>query len=153
RIILDSWSTPMNSGYGGGFQKKTGDVYNRKKSNFLFNPGKRKYAARREELISFQFADLSAVAPFRYHTVRSLGFMIFAVCQVQNRLRCKFNETVFENMTMLFKVKSMDDAQNALKANLVNKGFIDDSLQFIPASERFQINAALVELGLEQNAQ
>jgi hypothetical protein len=28
-----------------------------------------------QNLITFQYADLSAVAPFRYHSVRSLGWM------------------------------------------------------------------------------
>jgi len=40
--------------------------------------------------VAFQFADLSAVAPFRYHSVRSLGWLLYAVINLQNRLRCKF---------------------------------------------------------------
>jgi hypothetical protein len=149
RMVLDCWATP--TGAQGGLVRKGGDLYNRNKISFLYDSKTRKYATRREELITFQFADLSAVAPFRYHTVRSLGFLLFAVCHVQNRLRCRFNESVFEALMMYFRVKSMDDAQRALKVNLVNRGFIDDSLEFIPAADRFQVNAALVQLGLTEN--
>jgi hypothetical protein len=130
-------------------------VHNSKKgfgrNRFLFNSGNRKYASKREELISFQFADLSAVSPFRYHSVRSLGFLLYAVCHLQNRLRCKFNEAVFEALMMYFRVKSNEESQRALKVNLINKGFIDDTLEFVPASDRFQVNAGLVQLGLQEN--
>ncbi len=144
RMIIDTWDTVDGS-----------RLRNRKKGfadgKFLFNSGNRKYADKREELISFQFADLSAVAPFRYHSVRSLGFLLYAVCHLQNRLRCKFNEAVFEALMMYFRVKSGEEGQRALKVNLINKGFIDDTLQFVPASDRFQVNAALVQLGLSEN--
>ena len=34
---------------------------------------------------------------------------------------------------------------------LANRGFIDETVQFIPNAERFQVNANLVELLLNQN--
>jgi hypothetical protein len=156
RIILDSWSTPQTYGQVGTNTpvKRSGKPWDKQfKDGFLFNPGDRVYANRREELVSFQFADLSAVAPFRYHSVRSLGFLLYSVCHLQNRLRCKFNESVFEALMMYFRVKTMEDAERALKLDLVNRGFIDETLQFIPANERFQVNASLVQLGLTQNSQ
>lgn len=153
RVILDSWSTPQSYGQVAKevSLERRGEPYSSSKGEFLFNPGNRVYAQTREELISFQFADLSAVAPFRYHSVRSLGFLLYSVCHLQNRLRCKFNESVFEALMMYFRVKTMDDAQRALKVDLVNRGFIDDTLSFVPANERYQINAGLVQLGLTQN--
>jgi hypothetical protein len=148
-MILDSWASPTDP--TGQLTRRSGDIFNRNKMEFLYDSGNRKYATKREQLVTFQFADLSAVSPFRYHSVRSLGFLLFAICHVQNRLRCKFNESVFENLNMMFKVKSMEEAQRALKLDLVNRGFIDESLTFVPAAERFQINAALAELGLGEN--
>ena len=67
-------------------------------------------------------------------------------------MRCKFNEAVFEALMMYFKVKTEDDVQRALKLNLVNRGFIDETLMPLTASERYQVNSGLVELGLQQNA-
>jgi len=121
------------------------------KNQWLYDSGDRVWAQKRENIFSCQFADLSAVAPFKYHTVRSLGFLMYAVCHVQNRLRCRFNENVLESMTMYFRTKGEEDVQRALKVNLVNRGFIDKSLEFVPANERFQVRADLVQLGLQTN--
>lgn len=148
RIILDSWSTPQVDG-GKWSMADNGDFG---KNQFLYTSKNRKVASKWQELIAFQFGDLSAVAPFRYHSVRGLGYLLYSVCQLQNRLRCKFNESVFESLLMYFRVKNLDDVERALKVELANRGFIDESLQFIPASERFQVNAQLVELGLQDNS-
>lgn len=150
RMILDAWSTPEMMAGEVRMSRKKGDPFN-KSNEFLYNPGDRLFADQMTNIVNFQFADLSAVAPFRYHSVRSLGFLMYAACHLQNRLRCKFNEAVFEALLMYFKVKSMDDAQRALKVELANKGFIDDSLMPLPASERFQVNTALVQLGINEN--
>jgi hypothetical protein len=149
RIILDSWSTPQAS--GGSYKMSDNNKRDWAKNQFLFNSKNRKVAQKWSELVSFQFADLSAVAPFRYHSVRSMGFLLYAVLHLQNRMRCKFQESIFESLMMYFRIKSMDDAERALKVEMYNRGFIDDSLQFIPAAERFQVNAGLVELGLQDN--
>lgn len=149
RIILDSWSTPQST--GGGFQMGWDSKKDWARNQFLFNSKNRKVAKTWHELISFQFADLSAVAPFQYHSVRSIGFLLYAVLHLQNRMRCKFQESIFEALMMYFRVKSLDDAQRAMKVELFDRGFIDESLEFIPADQRFQVNANLVELGLADN--
>lgn len=147
RIILDAYGPPGVGGVLPG--KKTTGVA----EGFLYNPKDRKYGAKVSEIINFQFADLSAVAPFRYHSVRSLGFLLYAVCHLQNRLRCKFNEAVFESLMMYMRVRSMDDAERALKINLISRGIIDETVQFLPASDRWQVNEELALLGLNQNQQ
>jgi len=145
RIIVDAYGQP---GVGGVLPaRKTNGVDN----SFLYDPGKRKYGSKMSEIVNFQFADLSAVAPFRYHSVRSLGFLLYAVCHLQNRLRCKFNEAVFEGLMMYMRVKSLEDAERSLKINLISRGIIDESVQFLPAAERWQVNAQLSELGLNEN--
>jgi len=127
------------------------DLYTISKPDFLFTSGDRKVAHTWQNIVSFQFADLSAVAPFRYHSVRSLGFLLYSVCHLQNRLRCKFNEAVFENLMMMMRVKSMDDVQRALNIFLNNRGFIDDTVSFIPQEQRWNPNMQLAELGLNEN--
>jgi len=147
RIILDSWSTPAGVGQPMGWNSKVDFA----KNQFLFNSHTRKVADKWSNIVAFQFADLSAVAPFRYHSIRSIGFLIYAVTNLQNRLRCKFQEAVFEALMMYFRVRSGDEAERALKVELLNRGFIDETLQFIPADERFQVNANLVENALQDN--
>lgn len=151
RIVLDAYGQP---GVGGVLPTKTAEKnIIGGNGQFLYDPGSRKYGSKIAEIINFQFADLSAVAPFRYHSVRSLGFLLYAVGHLQNRLRCKFNEAVFEGLMMYMRVKSVDDAERALKINLISRGIIDETVQFLPQSERWQVNAQLAELGIMQNQQ
>lgn len=147
RMIIDAYGNP---GAGGTvtYDNKIGS-----KGEFLYNPGTRKYGDKLSEIIAFQFADLSAVAPFRYHSVRSLGYLLYAVCHLQNRLRCKFNEAVFEGLMMYMRVKSLDEAERALKIELISRGIIDETVQFIPPNERWQVNERLAEAGLGHNQQ
>lgn len=150
RMILDAWGSPGAGPDGGAVLARKTDTG---KGQFLFNPGKRKYADKICELINFQFADLSAVAPFQYHSVRSLGFLVWAVCHLQARLYCRIQEATFESLLQYFRVNSPDDAERALKIELVNRGLIDQSVQMIPAAERWQTNVQLAEFGYEKNQQ
>jgi hypothetical protein len=162
RIILDAWSTPSNTGLPAGnrpplerrtdYVKSTDGSTKPGANDFLYNSGSRKVGQSWQQIIGFQFADLTAVAPFRYHNVRSLGFLLYGACHLQNRMRCKFNEAVFEALMMYFKVKTEDDVQRALKLQLINKGFIDETMMPLQANERYQVPTQLVELGLQQNA-
>jgi hypothetical protein len=147
RIILDSVGTPDGQPSAQA-SRITGDRH-----NYLYNPGTRKYGDKLSEILHFQFADLSAVAPFRYHSVRSLGWLLYAVCHLQNRLRCKFNEAVFEGLLMYMRVKTLDEAERALKIELAQRGIIDDTVQFLSPAERWQVNERLAELGLRENQQ
>ena len=156
RMILDSWGQPVQSGGGYTMQRDTspggqGRIDTGK--DFLYTSRKRKVYSTWQEAIAFQFADLSAVFPARYHAVRSLGWLLYSACHIGNRLRCKFYEAVFETLMQLWKVKSMDDAQRAMKLDLVNRGFIDETLVPLPASERWQPNVGLVEQALADNDQ
>jgi hypothetical protein len=150
RMILDSWSDPVMAGGSVSFSRKDG--VDGDTNNFLFTSRSKLVANNWNEIISFQFANLSAVFPARYHSVRSLGWLLYAACHLGNRLRCKFYESVLEALMMLYEVDSQNDVQNALKLNLINRGFIDKTIRPVKAQDRWQVNAALVELGLQDNA-
>jgi hypothetical protein len=152
RIILDSWGTPSMVGGAATVSRKSDAIYkNSTKDDFLFSSKERKVGQDWRNILSFQFADLSSVAPFRYHSVRSLGFLLYGICHMQNRMRCKFMESVLEALMPYFEVDSMDDAQRALKLDLVNRGFIDKTMRPVKAADRWQVNEGLVELGMNQN--
>lgn len=146
RMVLDTWSSP--AGIAPEMQANQALAF--AKGQWLYNSGDTVKATNREQIFSCQFADLSAVAPFRYHSVRSLGFLLYAVCHLQNRLRCRLTETTFEQLMMLFRVKSEEDVQRVIKVDLYNRGFIDESVQFVPAADRFQPNTQLAEFGVTQ---
>lgn len=78
--------------------------------------------------------------------------MVYAQCHLENRLHCKFNEAVFENLMMYMRVKSLDEAERALKIELVSKGIIDETVQFLNPTERWQVNHQLAELGIQHNS-
>lgn len=157
RMVLDAWSMPEESqieANGGRMpaptRKTDKDFYDKFRRSFLYNPGNRKIADR-EQIINWQFADLSAVAPFRYHSVRSLGFLMYSIFHLENRLRCKINDALFEQLMIYFRITGDDDLQRALKVDLVNRGFVDSSINFVKREERYQVDHNLVALGLSQN--
>ena len=159
RMVLDAWGSPGVGGVGGiAITPRTeGDMPDRNyigtRNQFLYNPGKRKYADKLDQIIHFQFADCSAVAPFRYHSVRSLGFLLYAVCHLQNRLRCKFNDSVFESLLQYFRVSSPQDAERLSKVDLIDRGIIPEGLNFIPQSDRWQVPDKLAASLLGLNKQ
>lgn len=159
RMVLDAWGSPGVGGVGGIpiDPRNSNEMPDRNflgtRDQFLYNPGKRKYADKLDQIVHFQFADCSCVAPFRYHSVRSLGFLLYAVCHLQNRLRCKFNDAVFESMLQYFRVTSPADAERLTKVDLIDRGVIPDGLEFIGAKDRWQIPAAAAEALMGLNRQ
>lgn len=122
-------------------------------NGFIYTSGKRKYANSLGEILQCQFADCSAVAPFKYHSVRSLGWMIWGLCDLQNRLRCKFSESIFEQLMWFFRVSSQQDFQRIKKAMFTHMGVIPSGVSFLTANDRFKPDAALIELSMKQNRQ
>ena len=155
KIILDAWGQP---GVGDlditeSKNPKRTDRYGLEKSMFLYDSGNRKYAEKIGQIAHFQFADGSCVAPFRYHSVRSLGWLLYSVCHLQNRLRCKFNDALFESLMQYFRINNMGDAERALRIDLTDKTPLPDGVQFVRPEERWQVPKELVMMGLQANRQ
>lgn len=153
RIVLDAYGQPGPGGMDYS-PVKPKRKFEYGTNEFLYDSSRRKnpkYADKIGEIINFQFADCSAVAPFRYHSVRSLGFLLFAICHLQNRLRCRFNEHVFESLLQYFRVHSSDQAEASLKVNLINRGVIPDNVEFVSPDQRWRIEEAVVQMCFEQN--
>lgn len=151
RIILDAWGSS-----GGQFQPDTSKrmfEVEKGRERFLFDSGERVYADKLNQIINFQFADVSAVAPFRYHSVRSLGFLLYAVCHLQNRLSCKFNDAVFESLLQYFRVNNPADVDRLTHINLVDKGLLPEGLQFVGQQERWKVDEGLISRAMEKNRQ
>jgi hypothetical protein len=154
RIILDAWGTPsLTAGKASMARHSDKSDWLSEKEDFLFNSGDRKIALSWQNIVSLQYADLSAVAPFRYHSIRSLGWLLYAPCHLGNRLHCKLKEAVFETLNQMFKIKTKDDYQRALKMTLASISIIDDSIIPVPAAERWTPNHQLVQMGLSENQQ
>lgn len=144
RVLFDAWGG--YSTYQGGSLPDKNLIGGR--NQWVYNSGDRVYASTLSEMIHFQFADLSPKSPFKYHTIRSLGHLLYDACHLQNRLRCSFAEAVFENLMMYMRVDSRDDAERALKIQLANRGIIDPSVHFLSPDERWQPNPQFIAEGM-----
>ena len=153
RIILD-WNTggDMSAYDKDKFRpesrNKVGD-----KTGFLYTSGQRKYASSVSEIIHCNFGDCSAYAPFKYHSIRGLGWMLWGVCNLQNRLHCKFNESVFEQLMWFFQTTGNSDLIRLKKANFEHLGVIPQGLKFLTAAERFTPNSGLIQMAFQRNRQ
>lgn len=124
------------------------------KGEYLYKPkDDRIYAERLSEIIHFQFADGSIVAPFRYHSVRSLGFLFYAVSQLQNRLYCQYMQSTFESLMQYFSGVDPATEQRPQVLNLIDKGFIPDGVKMLGKSERWQTDINLVQSAFAMNQQ
>jgi hypothetical protein len=139
RIILD---TPANTEIKG--EPPGTSLIGEKSGQWLYNGGDRVFASDVREILHFQFGDLSAKSPFRYHSVRSLGWLIYAVCNLQNRLRCKVNDATFESLLNYFRVNNKEDADRLTKIDLHNYGVVPEGVEFVKQQDRWQVNQPLV---------
>jgi hypothetical protein len=149
RMILDVWGQPGSGGYSGK-APRADDKFTNKYANskhidegdtraFMYNSGDRIYASDISEIVHFQYGDVSAVAPFRYHTVRGLGFLMYALCHLENRFSCRVMDHAFESLLQYFRVANPADEQRVLNIDLINKGVLPDGITMVGQNERWQV--------------
>jgi len=126
---------------------------NDQKSDFLYSSGKRKYADSHSQIIHCQFGDTSCYAPFKYHSVRSLGWMIWGPCDIQNRMYCKFMENAFMNLMWWFRVSGEQAFNRIKRADFFHMGVIPDGVSMIPNTERFVADAPIIQQAFGINRQ
>jgi hypothetical protein len=146
RILLD---------WGGG-SEMTGVMPESKnqvdgKSEFLYSSGKRRFSDSLGQILHCQFGSCAPYAPVKYHGLRGLGWMLYGICDLENRLHCKFNEAVFEQLMWFFQTASGQDLARLKKANFEHMGVIPAGIRFLTAQERFTPNMPLVQMAREWN--
>jgi hypothetical protein len=119
------------------------------KNGFLFKLDK-PMADDWKNIICFQFGDGNNKPPFMYHSVRSMGYLLFSVCELLNRMQSQFFQHVFEQMTMLFRVNDPTDRGRQNKIMLFNRGVVPDGVNFVKSDERYQVDANLINSALAQ---
>jgi hypothetical protein len=115
-------------------------------NTFLYDSGDATFADDLSELLHVQFGDLNGKAPFMYHSVRSLGFLLMEPCYWANLTLCRLIQHAWENFNMLFRSNDPNDRARASKVELFDKGWIDNSVAIVPREQRHQIDAGLVEM-------
>lgn len=123
------------------------------KDSFLYDSGNRSYGTHISELMHVLFGNGAVVPPFRWHSVRSLGYLLYAICQLNNRMRCKFTDAVFESMLWYFTNVADGDRERLQKVDLQHMGVIPEGLSFVPSNERHTINSELLGEAFAMNRQ
>ena len=131
------------------------DSTSENKVEFLYDSKKRSegYAEDYRHFLHWQFGNVSNVAPFRYYSIRSLGYLLYATGRLQNMMRCKFNDRIFSEMMDYFRNVAEADRERFEQIELYHMGVLPEGVSFVTASERHQVNEALVSLGMSQNRQ
>ena len=124
-----------------------------KGNDFLFDGKDRNYGDLIDRIMHVQFADGAVVPPFRWHSVRSLGYLLYALCHLQNRLRCDFIGAVFESMLWYFHNVAEGDKERLGRVQLSHMGIIPQGLTFVPANERHTIDYTLLNGAMAMHRQ
>lgn len=119
-------------------------------NGFLYTSGKRIYANKIDEILHCQFGDCSAVFPQKYHSVRSMGWMLWGVCDLENRLHCKFSEALFEQLMWFFRTASNADLIRLRKADFFHMGIVPQGIDWVKPGERFTPDANLLTMGFNR---
>lgn len=147
RIILD-WGLTAE-----GAQRPISSKGTDRTGKFLYSSENRVFAKNINEIVHCQFGDCSAVFPQMYHSIRSLGWMLWGVCDLENRLHCKFSEALFENLMWFFSVASNSDLIRLKKADFHHMGVIPQGVNWLKASDRFAPDPNLVQMGFARYKQ
>lgn len=97
------------------------------------------------EALHTQFGDGNNVPPFKYHSIRGLGNLLYDVIHMLNRVRCQFTQHVFEQMMMLFNVADPNDRSRIDRLLLLNQGIMPEGTTIVPSAQRYQIDNNLVQ--------
>lgn len=133
----------------------SGELDNRdevvKNPDFIYQ--KEDYAADWQEIVHWYIGNCSNVAPHRYYSVRSVGYLLYGVCMIQNKLRNRLYDHLFQSLLTLFRNVSDDNREKLGMIDLQNFGVMPDGLSMVPAGERHTADWELIMMGLNQGRQ
>lgn len=147
--VLPDWRSGQSVVADGTTSDPSGDPYSNVKFLFLKEPEFDSLG----EILHIHYADGAQVAPFRYHSVRGLGFLLYGTLWLQNSLRSKFFDHVFESLMWYFRTDGAGDQEQLQRVDLHNMGLIPPGLNIVPANERYSIRTDLAQAGFALNRQ
>jgi hypothetical protein len=111
------------------------------------------YADDWSEVLHFYTGNCSNVAPYRYHSMRSIGFLLFGACLTLNKLMCRQVDHMFQQLLTLFRNVSEDNREQLGLVDLHNFGVLPQGVNMVPANERYLVDPRFIELGVNQMTQ
>ncbi len=108
---------------------------------------KKPVADRLDKVLHVQFGDGNVKPPFFYHSVRSLAWLLFDLCQVQDMALCRFIGKVFEDMMLLLRVQDPADRAAVDKIHFgLRYGLLPEGIGFVKREERYQFDPQLTQM-------
>lgn len=104
------------------------------------------FAASLDHILHCQFGNLCNKAPFLYHAVRSLGFMLMEPCYWSNLMLCRLIQHTFEQFNVWLQASDPAGKSRAQMVNLFDQAFLPDGISIVSKEKRHQIDPQLVEM-------
>lgn len=101
-------------------------------------------------LLHVQFGDLSNKAPFTYHGLRSLGFLLVEPCYWTNLARCRMLQYTFEQFNVWLRSADPGGRARAQQVQLFDRCFIPEGISIVPQTERHNVDPRNIELVMAQ---
>lgn len=120
-------------------------------SNFIYE--KDGYSDDWSEIIHWYIGNCSNVAPYRYYSIRSIGYLLYGPCLIQNKARNRAYDHLFQAFLTLFNNVSDDFREKVNFIDLNNFGILPQGVSMVPASERHQVDWELVNGMFQQTRQ
>jgi len=118
--------------------------------DFVYN-SKNPVADSLDKILHVQFGDGNVKPPYFYHSIRSLAWMLFDLCQVQDMTLCRFIGKVFEDMMLLLRVQDPSDKAAVDKIYFgLRYGLLPEGIGFVKREERYQFDPQLSQLLMAQ---
>ena len=113
--------------------------YSEVENEFLYKSDK-PVARKLSEFISIQFGDLNNKAPFMYHSVRSLGFLLVEPCFWTNLARCRGLQHTMEMFNIWLRVQDPEGRAKAQKIELFDRALLPEGVSIVPNTERHTVD-------------
>lgn len=122
-----------------------------KKQQVLYE--KDAYADDWSEIIHWYIGNCSNVAPYRYHSIRSMGYLLFGPCMMLNKLLNRDFDHMFQQLLTLFRNVSEDNREKLGLIDLQNFGILPDGVTMVAAAERYLVDPRFIQMGIDQATQ
>ncbi len=119
--------------------------------DFLFSADD--YADDWRHIIHWFVGNCSTVAPYRYYSIRSIGYQLYGPAFTQNMVRNRTTDHVLQELLMLFRNVSEDDREKLEQIELHHLGILPDGVSIVNAAERHSADWNLVGNFLVGNRQ
>ncbi len=100
-----------------------------------------------DKILHVQFGDANIKPPFLYHSIRSLAWLLFDLCQIMDMATCRFVSKVFEDCLLLMKVQDPADRAAVDKIHFgLRYGLLPEGISFVKREERYQFDPELMQM-------